>query len=76
MSRNYRVIELAPFHGEHFLLHIHEVYYDDKGKPIGYITDAVTAEAKSIEGMHCVLDRMRDVSDKPILKGSDLEKAD
>lgn len=72
MSWNYRVIEYVEPEDDPWWA-IHEVYYDDDGKPIRYTEEP--AWAMSLEDMggslSWVLDRMRDALSRPVLKESD-----
>jgi hypothetical protein len=65
MSWNHRI--LAHKAREDWFFQIHEVYYEKNGIPYGYTKDGVSVGAESVEGIHWVLDRMRECANKPIL---------
>ena len=71
MSWNHRI--LAHKDGEDWFFQIHEVHYDGD-KPIGYTENGVSVGAESIEGIHWVLDRMRECANKPILSAENFPK--
>mgnify|MGYP001235108570 CR=1 FL=1 len=62
---NHRV--LAHKDGEDWFFQIHEVYYNDEGKPISYTTNAISVGAESIKDIKWVLKEMKKSLEKPIL---------
>jgi len=62
---NHRV--LAHKDGDNWCFQIHEVYYDDEGKPNGYTLNSVSVSAETPEGIHWVLEKMKECTTKPIL---------
>ena len=65
MSWNYRL--LAHKDGEDVFLQIHEVYYDEEGKPHSYTENGVTVSGESLECVKWVLSKMKKCTNKPIL---------
>ena len=65
MTWNHRI--LAHKDGNDWCFQIHEVYYNNQGKPISYTDKAVGVSAESIKGLHWVLDKMKECINKPIL---------
>jgi hypothetical protein len=78
---NYRVIEIEQdVSGEKVVQHgIHEVYYDDSGKPNGYTPDPVAVVSFGEDGeppdLPAMFARMKTALDKPTLKASDFPAA-
>ncbi len=73
---NYRVIEFVdPKEGQWRA--IHEVYYDDNGKPEGYTAIPAQLLAFHDSGesrdLRWILDRMREALDRPVLTERDFE---
>ena len=73
MSWNYRIIR----HKEgHFSLH--EVYYDDAGKPNGYTTDPISFVSDKEEGPDGIIESLehalKDARTKPVLDASIFEQ--
>ena len=76
-SWNYRVMEFT-VEGETFRA-IHEVHYDNDGKPKSYSEPASSVTADIFDGhvagargsLEWTLDRMREALDKPVLQASD-----
>lgn len=72
-SWNHRVMRLPSGTDEEFL-GIHEVYYDDEGKPNGYTKHAVSVSGtEGIEGLRWQLDHMIKALGKPILTPEDFK---
>jgi len=69
MSWNHRI--LAHKDGEGMYFQIHEVYYDDDGKPDGYTANGASVGAESIKGINWILDKMKKCANKPILLADD-----
>lgn len=70
MSWNYRVMRHVG-DGEEWL-GIHEVYYDDNGKPNGHTEDEIAPTSdEGVDGLRWVLDRMMEALDKPVLDFSE-----
>lgn len=74
MAWNYRVIEFVDPNDGPWTA-IHEVYYDDAGKPNGYAEDPAQVvsfdDGGNVRELSWVLDRMRDALGKPVLRESD-----
>lgn len=74
MAWNYRVIEFVDPHEGPWTA-IHEVYYDEAGKPNGYAEQPAQVLSFDDGGnqreLAWVLDRMRDALAKPVLRESD-----
>lgn len=75
ISWNYRVMEfiLEDVEGKPTYRQIHEVYYDDDGKPSMYAEEAATVYWEELKGNdpHWQLDMMREALSKPVLHDSD-----
>jgi len=71
MSWNHRVLAHKSDIGEDMYLQIHEVYYDEGGKPNGCTKDGVSVGADNIEDMNWVIGKMKECLDKPILLADD-----
>jgi hypothetical protein len=69
MSWNHRI--LAHKDGDEMYFEIHEVYYDEDGKPISYTTDGANVGSESLDGIKWVLDKMKKCVNKPILSADD-----
>ena len=69
MGWNHRI--LAHKDGDEMYLQIHEVFYDEGGKPKSYTTNGVTVGAESLNGVNWVLDKMKECTAKPILLADD-----
>lgn len=65
MSWDYRL--LARKYGNNTYLEIHEVYYDEDGKPNGYNGKEADICSQDLEGVHRVLNLMIEATTKPIL---------
>ena len=55
MSWNHRI--LAHKDGDEVYFQIHEVYYDEDGKPISYTTDGANVGSESLDGIKWVLNK-------------------
>ena len=66
---NHRV--LAQTEGDGIYFQIHEVYYDNEGKPDGFTKDGISVGGDSLESLSWVLERMKECLDKPVLSYSD-----
>ena len=62
---NYRV--LAHQDKEEIFMKIHEVYYDESGKPNGYTENAVSASGETTDEILSVLNRMKECCKRPVL---------
>jgi hypothetical protein len=69
MSWNHRI--LAHKDGDEVYFEIHEVYYDEDGKPISYTADGANVGSESLDGIKRVLDKMKECVNKPILSADD-----
>lgn len=67
MSWNHRILAHKSHRRVYFS--IHEVYYDTKGKPDAYTSNAITVEGDSIESIEWTLKKMKKCLKKPILWG-------
>lgn len=65
MSWNHRV--LAHTDKDEIYYQIHEVYYDQDGKPDGYTADAIGIGGETLEEISLTLDRMKECIGKPII---------
>lgn len=68
---NYRAIEFTNIAGDSSYVAIHEVYYDDDGKPCSYSSTPASVYADSdvgISSMQKTLQKMQEALNKPILK--------
>ncbi len=65
MSWDYRL--LSRKYGNSTFLEIHEVYYDEDGKPYSYTAKEAGVCSEDLEGVHRVLNRMIEATTKPIL---------
>lgn len=72
MTWNHRVMKIEN-RGETFL-EIHEVYYDDQGRPNGYTTDPIAVTGETIDELRWVLNRMLECLDKDILTEEDCKR--
>lgn len=66
MNWNHRLLAHQSPNGEVYL-HIHEVYYDENGKPNGYTEDPVSVGGETVREITWVLNRMKECRKKPIL---------
>jgi len=72
MSWNYRII--AHENSTETILAIHEVYYDENGKPKMYSDEYAEVscdEEDGMEVMHSIIERMKFAFTKPILCGGE-----
>ena len=73
-SWNHRVIEFMDSDGTRFRC-IHEVHYDDAGKPAAFTEDGATVMCSdsvgAFPGLRLTIERMRAALEKPVLKESD-----
>lgn len=70
MHWNYRVVIK---HGE---MGIHEVYYDDHGRPSSVSEDSVVPVTSDIEALHDILDRLRQATRDLVLAYDDFADDD
>ncbi len=76
MSWNHRVMRhINPIHKKE-MLQIHEVYYDEDGKPNGYTEDPVSVHGDDLEELGWVLDQMKVALSKPILNVEDFKESE
>ena len=66
MSWNHRVVRHRHPSGDESL-EIHEVYYDDDGKPDGVTEEGVSVAGETVEELNKVLALMQQAISKPIL---------
>lgn len=69
MEWNYRVIAFMDEDAPYF--RIHEVYYDQNGKPAAYMRCPAGVESESPEGLMWVMERMKKALELPVLKITD-----
>ena len=69
MGWNHRI--LAHKHKDEVYLQIHEVYYDENGKPYGYTENPISIGSETIKGITWQLNRMIECRKKPILWAGD-----
>mgnify|MGYP005996125231 FL=1 len=69
MGWNHRI--LAHKDGDEMYFQIHEVIYDESGKPKSYTANGVSVGAESLNGINWVLDKMKECTAKPILLADD-----
>jgi hypothetical protein len=69
MSWNHRV--LAHEFKDEIYFQVHEVYYDDEGKPHAHTANAVSIGAESLKDIKWTLNRMKEALKKPILWAGD-----
>lgn len=69
MTWNYRI--LAHKDKNEWFFEIHEVYYDNNGKPEGYTENGVSVGGESLKGIEWTLDKMKECVNKPILLAGD-----
>jgi YD repeat-containing protein len=73
MSWNHRVVSYTDAEGTtHF--GIHEVYYDESGRPTMYTESAMSPYGESLEELRIDLERMRAALEEPVLTDDDFKK--
>ena len=65
MSWNYRVMRHGNNNGDYYA--IHEVYYDQNGKPRNWTDDDVGPCGESLDEVKACLELMKEALSKPIL---------
>ena len=65
MSWNYRVVQRED------LFAIHEVYYDEAGKPAAVTADAMTPDGDTLEELRETFEQFREAFDQPVLQYED-----
>lgn len=76
MTWNYRVIKYdhrPDYNGDEPWFAIHEVYYDEDGKPTSVTENASTVSG---EDLKWVVERMQEAVSKPVLNWTDIVKDD
>jgi hypothetical protein len=73
MTWNHRLLatEYESVGSKETYFQIHEVYYDEDGKPNGYTANPITIGGDSIDGLRWTVDRIKECLEKPILWGDD-----
>ena len=75
MSWNYRILR-----HEDGSLALHEVYYDEDGRPRGYTAESAgfcAYEEEGPEGITAALERaLRDARERPVLDATDIAKGE
>ncbi len=69
MGWNYRI--LSHKDGNEMYFQIHEVYYDEEGKPNSYTANGVSVWSDNLDGINWILDKMKECAIKPILTPDD-----
>ena len=73
MSWNHRVVKFTDADGvTHF--GVHEVYYDESGRPKMYAESAMAPYGETLEELAQDLKRMQRALDKPVLTDKDFER--
>lgn len=73
MSWNYRVIRMDVTHPEQPVYQLHEVFYDEDGKPYGCSESLVSVEGETVEEIKGDLRNMlADLDRLPVMKESEL----
>lgn len=70
MTWNYRLIDHGENQGERYFA-IHEVHYDDTGKPVSVSEDGARIGGETVDDIKDVLERMRGALEKPALRYED-----
>lgn len=65
MGWNHRI--LAHEHNGEVYLQIHEVYYNEEGKPNGYTENPISVGSETVKGITWTLNKMLECRTKPIL---------
>jgi hypothetical protein len=72
MTWNYRVMRFPDGH-----LAVHEVYYDDRGRPVGYTEHPVSFAVDAAEGFQALIESMKqalgDALERPILDAATVD---
>lgn len=69
MAWNYRVVRVGS--GDEAQYGLHEVYYDEEGRPEKRTVEPADVVAESLEDLHWMLDRMHEALAKAVLTGAD-----
>jgi hypothetical protein len=72
MSWNYRVLKTEDQHGTHF--GIHEVYYDESGRPRMYSESPMSPYGETLEELADDLKRFSSAFTRPVLCDEDFNK--
>ena len=64
------IILAHEFNGEIYF-QIHEIYYDNDNKPIGYTVNPISVGGENLKSIKWTLNRMKECLKKPILWASD-----
>jgi len=67
MSWNHRVIASRDAKTKEFYFQIHEVYYDDDGKPKAHTAEPVSVGGNTLQDIRWTLNRMQEATKKPFL---------
>lgn len=73
---NYRVLERTDKNSGDTTYAIHEVYYNDEGKPDGCTENSVAPMGESLAELKADMDHYRQALEKPTLVYDSLEEAD
>ncbi len=65
-SWNHRILVDIDKNNERYF-QVHEVYYNNDGKPDGYSENPITISSETIDGLKWTLDRINECFEKPIL---------
>ena len=62
---DYRILAYE-YDGEVYF-QIHQVYYNEEGKPAGYVESPASVGSKEVKGVRRILNKMPECLEKPIL---------
>lgn len=72
MTWNHRI--MAAPDGDGYEYGLYEVYYNEKGEPTGYTSDAIPIVGESIKEIRWILDKVEEALMKPVLSYEDFPK--
>lgn len=75
MHWNYRIIDHGKDKFGFRYMAIHEVFYDDKDKPISCTEEPIEVSGVSLQELKLTLKWMNEAFDKPVIKMSKFDKA-
>lgn len=70
MGWNHRILAHDDGDGQ-FYFQMHEVYYDENGKPDSYTKNAVTIAGENLKAITWSLNKMKEARKKPVLLAGD-----
>jgi hypothetical protein len=72
-SWNYRVVRhLDPTEPQGYVFAMHEVHYDDQGKPVAMTERPCGIVSDKVFGLSEILNKMREAFEKPVLNAEDI----